>query len=377
MDGRSARSPLWNAAALVIVIAGLHVAAPFLVPMVTAAMLAIICSPMVRELGRRRVPRAVAVVMVVVALLLGLGLAGALVGSSVAGFREQIPGYQKRFAELVSELTAWLYNKGWISQASRLVDALEPQNLIGKGFELAGGWFTAVTELVEKALLVTLALVLILLEGETVPRRLRALSKNPLADISHFERIASDVQSYLAIKSVLSIITGALIGGWAAVLGIDFALLWGLLGFLFNYIPNIGAVIAAIPPTILALLLRGPGVALAFFGGTVAVHMLIGNLLEPMWMGRKLGLSITVVLVSLLFWGEVWGPVGMLLSVPLTMVIKILLEHSKDHRHLAALLDEGGKPPAEPVGPLGDMPAPDDSPPRASERPPEPADPVV
>ncbi len=341
MNSSSGRHPLWNAAALVIVIAGLHVAAPFLVPMVTAAMLAVICSPAVRWLRERRVPNVAAVVIVVFGMVLGLAAMGALVGSSLAGFRESVPEYQKRFGELMSHLTAYFYSKGWVSQTNRLLEAIEPGNVVRKAMELAGSSLTAVTALVEKTMLVALALVLILLEASTVPRRLRAISGDPHADISHFERIATEVQSYLAIKTVLSLVTGLLIGGWAAVLGIDFALLWGLLGFLFNYIPNVGALIAAVPPTLLALLLRGPGIALAFFGGTVVVHMLIGNLLEPMWMGKKLGLSITVVFLSLLFWGEVWGPVGMLLSVPLTMVIKILLEHSKDHRHLAALLDEG------------------------------------
>src|SRR5438128_1581772 len=128
MDGRSSRSLLWNAAALVIVVVGLHLAQSFFLPVVAAAMLAIICSPVVRELGRRRVPRPIAVVLVVVGLIMLLGLAGALVGSSVAGFREQVPAYQKRFGELVAGLTAWLYTKGWISQASRVVDALKPED---------------------------------------------------------------------------------------------------------------------------------------------------------------------------------------------------------------------------------------------------------
>ncbi len=284
----------------------------------------------------------------VLGMVLLLAAVGAVVGGSLASFRNSVPEFQRRFGELMARLTAWLYSKGWVSQTNRIVEAIEPANVVRKALELAGSSLTAVTALVEKTLLVALALVLILVEGNTVPRRLRAISGDPHADISHFDRIAREVQSYLAIKTVLSLITGALIGGWAAILGIDFWMLWALLGFLFNYIPNIGALIAAVPPTLLALLLRGPGIAFAFFGGTVLVHMLIGNLLEPMWMGKKLGLSITVVFLSLLFWGEVWGPVGMLLSVPLTMVIKILLEHSKENRHLVALLDEGREPEDKP-----------------------------
>ena len=117
------------------------------------------------------------------------------------------------------------------------------------------------------------------------------------------------------------------------------ALLWGLVAFLLNYVPNLGSIIAAVPAVLLALVQYGVGHALLVLMGYVAVNMLLGNLLEPVLMGRRLGLSTLVVFLSLVFWGWVWGPVGMLLSVPLTMIAKIFLENTRDLAWLAVMLD--------------------------------------
>ena len=152
-------------------------------------------------------------------------------------------------------------------------------------------------------------------------------------------KIRADVQRYLGVKTLMSLLTGSLVGVCVALLGLDFPLLWGMLAFLMHYIPNLGAFLAAIPAMLLALVQLGIGgaglVGLAF----VVIHMVVGNVLEPVLMGRRLGLSVLVVFLSLVFWGWVWGPVGMFLSVPITMIIKITLENSKSLRWIAVLLD--------------------------------------
>ena len=121
-------------------------------------------------------------------------------------------------------------------------------------------------------------------------------------------------------------------------MGLDFPLLWGLLAFLLNYIPNIGSIIAAVPAVLLALVQIGPGRAIVIAGGYVAINLLIGNLIEPRVMGQGLGLSTLVVFLSLIFWGWVLGPVGMLLSVPLTMTLVMALESQEDTRRYALIL---------------------------------------
>jgi predicted PurR-regulated permease PerM len=122
------------------------------------------------------------------------------------------------------------------------------------------------------------------------------------------------------------------------ILNIDYALLWGLLAFLLNFIPNIGSIIAAIPAILLSLIQFGPGIAIITSVGYLVINFVFGNVLEPRMMGKGLGLSTLIVFLSLIFWGWILGPVGMLLSVPLTMVVKIALDSSDDTRWIATLL---------------------------------------
>jgi len=142
----------------------------------------------------------------------------------------------------------------------------------------------------------------------------------------------------MSIKAVLSLVTGALASLLTWLAGVDFPLLWGLVAFLFNFVPNIGSVIAAVPAILLAFLQYGVATGLVVAGGYGLINVAIGTVLEPRVMGRRLGLSTLVVFLSLIVWGWVLGPVGMLLSVPLTMAVKIVCESREDLRIIAVLL---------------------------------------
>jgi len=123
-----------------------------------------------------------------------------------------------------------------------------------------------------------------------------------------------------------------------ALMGVDYAILWAVIAFLLNFIPNIGSIIAAVPPMLIALIQLGPMSSMLVAGLYMITNTVFGNVIEPRYMGRSLGLSTLVVFVSLVFWGWIFGPVGMLLSIPLTMVVKIGLENSEKNRWLAVLL---------------------------------------
>ena len=137
----------------------------------------------------------------------------------------------------------------------------------------------------------------------------------------------------------IDVTTGLVVGLWTAVIGLDFAVVWGLLAFLLNYIPSIGSIVAAIPAVLLGLVQGGLGYAALVAVGYVVVNVVIGNFVDPYLMGRTLGLSTLVVFMSLVFWGFMWGSIGMLLSVPLTMIIKILLDNTDDLKWVAVMLD--------------------------------------
>lgn len=370
------RNPLWSAAALVIVIAGAKAAGPVLVPLFVAVFLAIVCAPVVGLLRRWRLPQVLAVALVVVGLMALLAAAGAIFAESINQFSGSVPRYQERLSAMAREL-AELGGRLFRSQqlemsAERLFGAVDP----GAVMALVGSSMNALAGLLSDAVLVLLTLVFILLEVPTLPSKLRRFA-GPDANIDQFRRIASDVQRYLAVKTILAIVTGSLVGVWNAVLGIDFALLWALTTFLLNYIPNIGVIFAAVPALLLALVQYGAARALVLLAGYVAIGMVVGNFVEPLWLGKRLGLSTLVVFLSLVVWGWIWGWVGMLLSVPLTMVVKIMLESSKDWASIAALLDgaQSKAPPKLPAAlarfsvppPRQSSPSKSPGPPRAPE----------
>jgi predicted PurR-regulated permease PerM len=172
-------------------------------------------------------------------------------------------------------------------------------------------------------------------------------------DSSRWSRIADEVKGYLVLKTYLCLFTGTVTWIVLYATGIDFAPLWALVAVLLGYVPNVGPFIATAPPVLLALLQVGPGRMVIVLGLLSTVYMVIGNVIEPQVLGRRLGLSASVVFVALIVWGWIWGPAGMLLSVPLMVVLKILLENSPNYDWLALLF--------EPATPMRD-PAPAQAP---------------
>jgi len=156
--------------------------------------------------------------------------------------------------------------------------------------------------------------------------------------MTHFDAFVRDVKHYLAIKTWICLATGFLMTVFLISINLDYAILWGVLAFLLNYVPTIGSIIAALPAVLLAYIQLGGGWAVGVAIGYLAVNMIMGNLVEPRVMGQGLGLSTLVVFLSLLFWGWVLGPVGMVLSVPLTVTLRIALESREDTRWIAVLL---------------------------------------
>jgi len=199
--------------------------------------------------------------------------------------------------------------------------------------------FANLSDVFANTFLILLTVIFMLLEASSVPVKLRAaLGGGSQVAMDKMGQVALGVNRYLAIKTVVSLVTGAVIAVWLAILGVDYPLLWGLLAFMLNYVPNIGSIIAAIPALLLALIQLDIGSTILVAAGYMATNIVMGNVIEPRIMGKGVGLSTLVVFLSLVFWGWVLGPVGMLLSVPLSMVAKIVLESNEQTRWLAIML---------------------------------------
>jgi AI-2 transport protein TqsA len=183
--------------------------------------------------------------------------------------------------------------------------------------------------------------VFILLEAAELPKKMRAVYKNPETSLLVIEKFSRSAKRYLVIQTLISAAGGLLICLWLAILGVPYPVLWGVLAFMLNYVPNIGSIIIAVPVTLLALVQLGVGPALLTALGFVVVYMILGNILQPKLLGKGLSLSTLVVFLSMVFWGWVLGPVGMLLSVPMTSLVKIFLESHEETRGLAVMLGSG------------------------------------
>jgi AI-2 transport protein TqsA len=332
-EGSSPSNWLINSAAFIVVIAGMRASETLLVPFLLAIFIAIVSAPPIFYLRRRRIPMPIALLIVISGVVLFLLAVAALIGTSLDNFSRALPGYQAQLRGNTADLVSWMAAHGIEVPSKRILSYFDP----GAAMNLAGGMLSGLGGALKNVFLILLTVIFILLEGSGFPHKLRA-AFGPNASFSQFNKFRITVNRYLAIKTIISLATGLTVLVWLVILGVDYPFLWGLLAFMLNYIPTIGSIIAAVPPVLLALIQLGPGTAGLTAAGYLVVNVVTGNVIEPRFMGRSLGLSTLVVFVSLVFWGWVLGPVGMILSVPLTMTIKIALDSNKDTRWIAVFL---------------------------------------
>jgi AI-2 transport protein TqsA len=326
--------PLINCAAFVVVVAGLKVASVLVIPFLLAVFLAIICAPPFFWLQKKGVPNAVTLLILLFGVVSVQMLFVSLVSNSIADFSQNMPFYQERLNSLTQNSFQWLSRYGVELKTDEFVKIVNPSQI----FKLVANTLNGLGGVLTNTFLVFLTLIFILLEAAGLPNKLRAVLNDKNNDLENYARITKGVNRYLGIKTLTSMGTGITITIWLLIQGVDFPVMWGLLAFLLNYIPNIGSIIAAAPAVLLTLVQLGPlsaGItALGFF----FVNTVVGSVVEPKVMGQSIGLSALVVFFSLAFWGWVLGPVGMLLSVPLTMAVKIALGGQDSTKWLSILL---------------------------------------
>lgn len=325
------------AAAFVIVVAGLKAAETMLVPFLLSVFIALIFSPLLAWLKKHRVPNGLAICLIIALVVLAGWLIGILVGASITDFRQNLPQYQERLQQMSSGLLTWLSERGVTLDMEQMRQSFDP----GKVMQLAGNTLSSFGNVMTNAFMILLTVIFILAEEVGFSDKLQAARKDNGTTREALERFTLSVNSYLGIKSLLSLLTGVLVMIWLWILGVDYPVMWGLLAFLLNFVPTIGSIIAAVPPVLLALIQHGPLSAGLTALGYLVVNVVIGNVLEPRVMGKGLNLSPLVVFLSLVFWGWVLGPVGMLLSIPLTIMVKIALENHSDTYWLGVMLGAG------------------------------------
>lgn len=375
-------------ACVVVVVAGLKAAAEFFIPVILGLFFAVLSLPVLNWLYARRVPRPLAIVLTIGVDLLVLGGLVFIFSGAVGEFQDKRMDYAENLRNLTYEFSEkmdkqlerldgfWtldfeggeekaadspegetevpvpvepvpeedgktvpeaniptfkeLFNRYW--DTSRIVDAIGGIDLVNR-----------FTSMAAKAFFALVIMIFLLAESGRYATKVRGVMRVGGPNLRRFQNSSNDLQKYLAIKTGASAVTGILASLACAVFGVDFPVLWGLVAFLFNFVPVIGSIVAAIPPVTLALMESGFLIALAVFGCYLVINVVIGNFLEPMLLGRRFGISTVVVILSVMIWGYIWGPVGMFLAVPLTMVIKVMLDNSSDLRWISVMMGKGGE----------------------------------
>jgi len=326
-------------AALVVVLAGIKAASVIIIPFILAAFIAIVCNPLIKFFARYSIPKGIAV-MLVVLIIVGLGVSlGGLVGQSVNDFSQQLPEYKAKLQEDFVWLVDLASQYNILINKDQILSMFDP----GKMVDVATNMLTGLGGVMANMFLIILTVVFMLFEGQMLRNKIHAALKDPDNKMKQIDRFLESINSYLAIKTLVSLGTGIIAAFYLWILDVDYFVLWGVLAFMFNYIPNIGSIIAAVPAVLLALITQGPLIAGLVGAGYLTINTVMGNIIEPKFMGKGLGLSTLVVFLSLIFWGWLLGTVGMLLSVPLTMIVKIALEASEEGKWIATMLGSGEK----------------------------------
>lgn len=332
--------------AFVIVVAGMRAAESLLVPFLLSLFIAIIVTPLLSWLNARGLPTVVAILLVIALIVFFWIVIGAIVGSSINSFREDLPEYQQRLMVLSDGVREKLAVVGFNIESSQWREIFNPS----RALNMAGNTLASLGNLMTDSLLILLTVTFILAEEVKFIDKLKyatGRSEKALEELRNFTRI---VNKYMAIKTLVSLATGLVVMVCMMIIGVDYAVLWGMLAFLLNFIPTLGSILAAIPPVLLAIIQLGVPEAIITASVYLGVNIIVGSILEPRFMGRGLDLSALVVFLSLVFWGWVLGPVGMLLSVPLTITVKIALESFEDTRWIGVMLGGSAEPEETSLG---------------------------
>lgn len=372
---------LISLACVVLIVTGLKLASSLFIPIMMGLFIALLSMPILNWLDRLGLPRPLAVLMTVITDLLILGGIVFLASGVIGDFNEKSGEYTERlrrqteeFSVTMDQQLAQLENfwrsSGAVDEAGNTPDTVTlpgelplpntgEEGVLGaigptmtfrelfnlywdssRVMEMLGGFnvVNRFTSLASQTFFALIVMIFVLAESGSYAHKVTEVLKVRGPDLNRFRSISQDIQKYLGIKTAASAATGILATFTCVLFKIDFPLLWGLVAFLFNYVPAIGSILAGIPPVVLGLILHGFWPAVGVMACYLIVNVSIGNFLEPMLLGKRFGISTVIVILSVLFWGFIWGPVGMLLAVPLTMLVKVMLDNSSDLRWISALM---------------------------------------
>lgn len=321
-------------AAFVIIMTGIIFAQSVINPFLMAVFISIIVLRPIRWLQSKKVPQSIAILIIfvfIVALFFGFGQ---LISTSLSSFSHDVPKYQQSFNKVEVNIVQYFSEKGINISTNNLLDIFDTSKVMGITTTLLGG----LGGIMGKTITIFILMLFLLFEKNSLGLKIKAIAINTKISLTYLRTIGNNIRHYLTIKTMTSLLTGVLIWVFLKIIDLDYALLWGLIAFLLNYIPSIGSIIAAFPAVLFALVDLEIGGVIWTIIIFVVVNVGVGSIIEPKVMGKGMGLSTFIVFAGLIFWGFLLGVTGMFLSVPLTMTIKIILEQNEKTKWIAVIL---------------------------------------
>ncbi|HUX21761.1 MAG TPA: AI-2E family transporter [Spirochaetia bacterium] len=311
-----------------------------LVPLIIAGLLYFVLVPVVNLLERIKIPRVIAIIIVLVMVLGLFYLVGLFIFTSVQSVVRAYPRYQHRFVLILHDLNAILTDRLHVSQA--LLTGINWAETL-RGYLIS--WSGSFVKFLTSSGIILIFLIFLLLERPYFRSKLNNAFYGQTRDKieAAFDHINRQIGRYLGVKLFISVVTGLLVWGGLKLLGIDFPIFWGVAAVLLNFIPNIGSFFVIVATTAMAFLqfyptVERPLLTLLVMSG---IQVVMGNFIDPRLQGDRLNISPFIILVSLIFWGWLWGIIGMFLSVPITVVIKIICENVPSLRPVSIFMGSG------------------------------------
>ena len=345
MQPPSVFKPLLILASAAVLLAAMHFAASFLVPVLLSAFFATLLTPLYRWLKRKRVPSVLALLLSLVFMILVAIFLVILVGNSLTVMTQDLSSYADQFSQRQAELTAKVQGLSQTVDLSQLASSLSPGTLV----DVLSFFLSAIAEILKSSFFILIVTAFILVEGPLFIKRFRNAFGPDHFLPQNLTTLARMMISYFGLRAIVNFVTATATGLMFWLLGIPHAGLWAVLTFFLSFVPYIGAFVAGIPPVLLAYAQGGLTLAITVIVLMVVINSITENIVAPMIMGKGLSISPTVVFLSFIFWMFILGGAGAFIAMPLTLAMILFMRNFEETRNLVAAVIIVPEPPSESV----------------------------
>jgi len=339
MDGDKIRNYFFYLASLFIIIGGIKIAAEIVIILFLAIFISSIISTIIRIMEKKQIPKIISYLFVLGIFTLISLLLAYIVNISLKDFLSNLPEYEKQLQATVVNTLAIIEDYGYVVDKKTILDTLNFNSFFGITTNVIG----SIGTFLSKFLLIIIGIAFILAESKSFEKKLKIIFEKDKETIRNFNLFTHNIQKYFSVKTTTSFLTGFLIALGLTFFNIDYPILWGVIAMLFNFIPVVGSIIAAIPAVLLSLVSVDLNTTIILIVFYITINISISNIVEPKFMGKELGLSPLVIFFSLILWGWVLGIVGMFLAVPITMTLKIAFDSNSSTKWISILMSDIGR----------------------------------